>query len=229
LPQISENVMAFRRIKSLSVAAFSLLLLLSSTISFAQHKGDQHLQKEDKVLEASDEKGGEGHDSKKFDANEVIFGHVMDAHQFHFFSYKGSNGEQHHATIPLPVILLSPDAVGACSVPVNFTTAKKLIRLPYCYPALSRVFKEGGMQDNEIRLLSDEQIVAVDNAGRPLPNIKVYDLSITRNVVQMFLALIVLVWLMLSVAKRYRNGQGVTSAPKGWQNAIEPVIQFYTR
>jgi F-type H+-transporting ATPase subunit a len=42
----------------------------------------------------------------------------------------------------------------------------------------------------------------------------------------MFLALIILVWLMTSIAKKYRTGQGITSAPKGWQNAIEPVIQF---
>ena len=43
-----------------------------------------------------------------FDANEVIFGHVLDAHEFHFLSYKGSDGKEHHATIPLPVILYSP-------------------------------------------------------------------------------------------------------------------------
>jgi F-type H+-transporting ATPase subunit a len=66
----------------------------------------------------------------------------------------------------------------------------------------------------------------VDNEGRPLANVKVYDFSVTRNVVQMFIALTILVWLMISVARRYRSGQGITSAPKGWQNAIEPVVQF---
>ena len=42
----------------------------------------------------------------------------------------------------------------------------------------------------------------------------------------MFIALGLLVWLMTSVAKRYKNGQGVTTAPKGMQNAIEPVVTF---
>ena len=42
----------------------------------------------------------------------------------------------------------------------------------------------------------------------------------------MLLALIVLVWIMLAVAKRYKRGEGVTSAPKGLQNAIETVVNF---
>jgi F-type H+-transporting ATPase subunit a len=58
------------------------------------------------------------------------------------------------------------------------------------------------------------------------PNEHVYDLSITKNVVQMFLALTLLVVLMLNIAAKYKKGQGVNSAPKGWQNAIEPVITF---
>ncbi len=53
-----------------------------------------------------------------------------------------------------------------------------------------------------------------------------YDLSPTRNVVQMIIALILLVLLMTGIAKKYKQGIGVTSAPKGWQNAIEPVITF---
>ncbi|MBC7866453.1 MAG: F0F1 ATP synthase subunit A, partial [Gloeobacteraceae cyanobacterium ES-bin-316] len=54
----------------------------------------------------------------------------------------------------------------------------------------------------------------------------VYDFSITKNVVQMILALLVLVLLMTGIAKNYKAGIGVTTAPKGWQNAIEPVITF---
>jgi F-type H+-transporting ATPase subunit a len=43
--------------------------------------------------------------------------------------------------------------------------------------------------------------------------------------VQMLLSLALLVWIMLSVAKKYaRNGHKV--APSGMQNAVEPVITF---
>src|SRR5687767_13297361 len=102
--------MASGRFKPLSVLAFSLLLSFFSYTSFAQQNPDgDNVEKEDRTHHASDEKGGAGHGKKKaFDANEVIFGHVMDAHEFHFFSWEGADGKQHHATIPLPVLLFEP-------------------------------------------------------------------------------------------------------------------------
>lgn len=213
------------RLKPLLVATFSLLLVIFSHSSFAQDKGDRNLQHEDATSEKADEKGGEGKKGA-FDANEVIFGHVMDAHQFHFFSWRGATGEQHHAIIPLPVLLYEPGRGFA------FFSSDKFHHGEEAYDGYRIVtesyrenLKEKGMEDTQIRLLQDEQIVAVDNEGKPINN-KVYDFSITRNVVQMFIALALLVWIMLFVAKRYRTGQGLTSAPKGLQNAIEPVVQF---
>lgn len=210
--------MAFDRIKSLLVAVFGVLALTFSSPSIAQDHGDGE---GDDVHETEDHKGG------KFDANEVIFGHVMDAHEFHFFSYKGSDGEQHHATLPLPVILYSPEKGLSVFSSSKFHHGEEVHE---GYRIITQHYKEGlkeqGMSEDEIKLYSNEKIYAVDANGRPDPSVKVYDLSLTRNVVQMFIALTILVLLMTSVAKKYRTGQGVTRAPKGWQNAIEPVIQF---
>ncbi len=33
-------------------------------------------------------------------------------------------------------------------------------------------------------------------------------------------------WIMLRIARRYKSGVGVTSAPKGSQSLLEPVITF---
>src|SRR6476659_270980 len=87
------------RVKCLLVAAFSLFCLASC--GQENTRPTEHIRMETK--KNMDKEG-----SSKFDANEVIFGHVLDAHQFHFFSYKGSDGQEHHAVIPLPVILYSP-------------------------------------------------------------------------------------------------------------------------
>ncbi len=54
---------------------------------------------------------------------------------------------------------------------------------------------------------------------------KVYDLSITKNVLSMLISLFLLWFLMTGIAKKYKKN-GVHVAPKGWQNAIEPVIGF---
>src|SRR4051812_15725209 len=90
--------MASKSIKSILVAVFSISLVFFSNASFAQHPPvEEHAKKE-----------------KTFDANEVIFGHIMDAHEFHFLSYKGDDGKEHHATIPLPVILYSKEKGFSC-------------------------------------------------------------------------------------------------------------------
>ncbi len=182
------------RVKCLLVAAFTMLSLIFSNISVAQDHGGETKHEEMVHEEGVEEEGG-----NKFDAKEVIFGHVMDAHEFHFFSYKGSDGQEHHATIPLPVILYSPQK--------GFSVF------------MSSRFHHGHEEVDGYRLVGNK-IVPVD------PSVQVYDFSLTRNVVQMFIALGLLIWLMTGVAKRYRNGEGVQTAPKGFQNAIEPVISF---
>ena len=222
--------MIINRLKSLWVAAFSLFILTFSNVSFAQEHNDHEKTNNDSHFETEDSKGGEGEEhgeGTKFDANEVIFGHVMDAHEFHFFSWEGSDGEEHHATIPLPVILYSPQKGFSVFGSSAFHHGE---HAHDGYQLVTQHYKENlktkGMTDDEILLFSNEQIVAVNEAGLPDNSIKVYDFSLTRNVVQMFIALIVLVLLMTSVAKRYKEGQGVTRAPKGFQNAVEPVITF---
>ena len=103
-----------------------------------------------------------------------------------------------HATIPLPVILYSP--VKGLSI---FSSSR---------------FEHGHAGFNGYAI-NEGDIHAVDGSA-------VYDFSLTKNVVQMILALTLLVVLMTNIAKKYENGQGVTTAPKGWQNVMEPVITF---
>ncbi|MEI6948018.1 F0F1 ATP synthase subunit A [Paraflavisolibacter sp. H34] len=188
--------MISKRVKRLLVAAFSLISFTFGSPTFAQEHHEGETAHEEQVhLEG----GEEAHEENKFDANEVIFGHVLDAHEFHFFSYEGSDGQEHHATLPLPVILYSPQKGLS-----TFSSAR---------------FHHGHEEVDGYRLV-ENKVVPVEEG------VQVYDFSLTRNVVQMILALIVLVVVMINVAKKYSKGQGVTTAPKGFQNAIEPVITF---
>lgn len=141
----------------------------------------------------------EGHETGKFDPGAAILHHIADSHEFHFFDYKNSAGEKVAASIPLPVILYSPQK--------GFDMF------------MSSKFEHGHAEYNGYRLEHDK-VVPVE------PGVKVYDFSMTKNVVQMLLAVLVLIWLLTSIVKKYQKGQGVTSAPKGIQNAIEPVITF---
>ncbi|GAC1440717.1 MAG: F0F1 ATP synthase subunit A [Sediminibacterium sp.] len=183
--------MALRSVKSLLVATFSLFVVLFSTNSYAEHSPEEQGQKQTQV--AGEQK------EAAFEPTKLIMEHIMDAHEFHFFS-QGTT----HVTIPLPVIIYSPQRGWSVFSYGNFHHGQE---------AYNGYKSEEG------------KIVAVDAAGNAAETVKVYDLSLTRNVVQMFLALTLLVVLMVKVANKYQ-ARGIKAAPTGFQNAIEPVITF---
>ncbi len=173
------------------VAVFSLTLLVFATPSIAQE--DHDTEKHEAAA------GHDAHEKKGFDANKVIFSHVLDAHEFHFLDYTGADGEHHAVTLPLPVIL--------------YSTTRGLSTF------MSSEFHHGETEVNGYRLVGNK-ILPVD------PNEKVFDFSLTRNVVQAFIALAILLILMIKIGNKYKSGVGRTSAPTGFQNAVEPVITF---
>ena len=191
-------------IKCLLVAAFSLIFTLFFNFSFARQNEDSTGQKK----------------KKTFDANEVIFGHISDAHEFHFFSYE-SGGKEHAVTIPLPVILYSPQRG------VNSFMSSKFHHGEETYKGYA-LLTDKNMEEWKLnpKKFHAGQIVAVGENGEPDLGVRIYDLSLTRNVTQMIIALALLVWVMLIIAKRYRKGEGVNNAPKGIQNLLEPIITF---
>lgn len=177
------------RFKSLLVAGFSVFLCLFSGVLKAQEKAP--------------ERAAGKHQS--FDANEVIFGHVLDAHEYHFLSYRGSGGKEHHISIPLPVILYSPQRGFAAFSSSRFHHGEEIYQ----------GYKMAG-----------NKIVPVNADGSVDTSVRVFDVSLTRNTVQMILALCVLVFLLIRIAGKYKSGIGTTRAPTGFQNLMEPVITF---
>ena len=198
--------MGTRRLKCLLVAVFSLFSGPFFNLNLAL---SQPVDTENKT------------EKKSFDANEVIFGHIMDAHEFHFFSYKGRDGEQHHATIPLPVIVYSPQKGLSTFISSRFHHGEKT----YNGYALLTDEKIDELKLDRKKYFAG-QIVAVNDKGEIDTSVKVYDISLTRNVVQMIIAITLLTIIMLAVAKRYKKGEGITSAPHGLQNLLEPIINF---
>ena len=168
---------------------------------------------------AKDEGGDDG--GKTFDANKVIFSHIMDAHEFHFFSFKKKDGTEFHATIPLPVMLYSPQRGFSLFMSSAFHHGE------HDYKGYSQLTVEKIKHWNlDKKKFFPGQIIAVNENGTMDSAVKVYDISLTRNVVQMILTLALLIWVMLSVARKYNKGIGVSSAPKGLQNLLEPIITF---
>jgi len=136
-------------------------------------------------------------EKKGFNASEVIFGHIRDSHYWHLFDI---NGEP--VSMPLPVII--------------YSSAKGLETFS------AEKFHHGHESYNGYKIdptnKMKEKIIAEDGS-------KIYDFSITKNVLSMLISVVLLLVIMLNVAKKYKN-KGTMTAPSGFQNALEPVITF---
>ncbi len=196
--------MSLVRVKCLLVAVFSLFFISLFSPVFAGQ--------------------GEGADTTKkeaFNAKEIIFGHVLDAKEFHFLNIKKEDGTVHPISIPLPVIIYSAQRGLDVFMSSKFHHGEEAYK-NYI------ILTDENIRERKLdpKKFSAQQILAINNNGEIDPSVKIYDLSLTRNVVQMLLALIIFVWIMLKIAKQYKNGEGVTVAPKGAQGFFEPIIVF---
>lgn len=184
--------MTIRRMKYLLAVAFSTFMLFFFNVTFGR---DNHQIEADTA--ATTAVHAEPHE--EFNAGETIIHHVLDAHEFHFFTFGHT-----HATIPLPIIIYSPQR--GVSV---FSSSR---------------FEEGEAAYEGYKI-EKNKIIPVTEAGTIDTTVKAYDLSLTKNVVQMFIAVILLLVIMLNVAKKYK-AQGAKSVPTGFQNAFEVVLVF---
>lgn len=138
-------------------------------------------------------------EKEKLDLPKFIMDEVLDRHEF----LLAETGEGELA-VPLPVILYSPQRGVTLFMSSKFQHGR-------------RIYKGYKLAKNKI--------VPVDANGAVDNSVSVYDLSLTRNVVQMIFAALLLLVILRSVAKQYKQ-RGAQTPPKGFQNAIEMVITF---
>ena len=186
------------------VAAFSLSILFFSTVSRAEDPGAPT--------------GGEGENKEapKLNPSKIILEHVGDGHEFHFFTIS-----KKPVTLPLPVILYSPVKGWSVFMSSRFEHGEQT------YDGY-RLMEDKYIEEHHLdeKVYKGGKIFAVNEAGVPDAGIKVYDFSLSRNAVQVLISVLLLILIMNRVAGKYAKGQGVTSAPTGFQNALEPVITF---
>ncbi len=185
---------------SLLIVAFGLFSSINS--SFAQTAETPEAATTE-APKAGEEAHAEG-EKKGINLTELIFGHIGDSHEWHFFNI----GEKAIA-IPLPVIVYSE---------VNGLSVFSAHEFGECEEEVNGIKRSKSYNGLHLEKGMKEKVVADDGS-------KVYDLSITKNVVSMLISVILLLWIGFSVAKKYKEG-GSTKAPKGFQNALEVAILF---
>jgi F-type H+-transporting ATPase subunit a len=139
-----------------------------------------------------------------FNAGEMIMDHISDAHEWHILSYN-----HFHLSIPLPVILLDNGKL------VTFSSSH-FHHGTGAYKGF-KLMKEGENKGKIVKVLEDGETV---DASTKIP----LDFSITKNVMSLFISVILLCVIFISIGNRYKRNPD--SAPKGLQSLLEPLILF---
>src|ERR1043165_6990012 len=168
--------MFFRKAQKWFVSVVFLLGLSWNAFSENQSASEVTVQSLDSSAPRSgDEKKGAKKDFG-FDAGEVILEHISDSHEWHFFSYKRSDGTEVHASICLPVIIFTPGKG------LDIFSFKKLHHPPY----------------KSFSLDTEGHIVRTDGK-------KFFDFSLTKNVIQLMLSMFIMLLLFMSMARNYKK------------------------
>ena len=177
--------------------SISLLILFLFTFRIDAMASDKEsiVQEEEEVVE-------------KLDAGSIIIEHLLNDYEWHVFTRKGK-----HFTVYLPVILLDKGNM--------YVFSSRRLSHDERY-----VLKDKKTGEDIVFSIPEEgkykdKIVIIDENGevrRP------FDISITKNVLGLFVSCTLMVVLFLIVAKAYKKrGE---KAPKGLQSLFEMLICF---
>lgn len=136
---------------------------------------------------------------EKFDPTAAIMEHIADSHYWHLFG---------DASLPLPIILITDKGT-------EMFSSAKFHHGEDAYTGQYYTYK-----------LIEDKVFVVNAAGEIDKDAskKIYDFSITKNVVAIWISVILLILIFSSVSSAYKKTAG--KAPKGFQSLIEPVIIF---
>jgi len=144
-------------------------------------------------------------DEKKFKPGEFIVNHILDDHYWHIADINDI-----HISIPLPIIVYSYK-----QEKFYIFLSSKFHHGKDSYKGLA--IAEEGIHKGKIVEVNEKNEI---DESAPLP----LDLSITKNVLEIFIIIALLVYVFISVARYYKKN--THSPPKKLASWVEPLILF---
>jgi len=142
------------------------------------------------------------HEPEAFNVTETILDHIKDDHSWHIWG---------HTSLSLPVILYTPKGF-------EFFSSSKFMNEHH-----EHIMYKGNYDykiiEGKIKIVDATEAVDVE-ASKGL-----WDFSITKNVASLFVSVFILLTVLLTAAGAYKK-TGITSAPKGIQSFMEPIVLF---
>ncbi|MBA2610655.1 MAG: F0F1 ATP synthase subunit A [Bacteroidetes bacterium] len=213
---MASKISIYKRSQGIFLVIFALFFSLSLNLNASEPV--EHSTSETHAVISEEHGEHKAHDpNAPIDISKVAFEHILDSHSWHLW------GDGHDAlSIPLPVILKTDKGI------VTFLSSE------FHHDLTGTVVVEKDGQrfvnyEDGIYYATDMpnengSFVAI-GADKALTNAAPLDFSITKNVVQLFLTAILIFLIFTSIARSYKK-HGITSAPKGKQSFLEPLIVF---
>lgn len=157
-------------------------------------------------------------DGEKFDAKKMIMHHVKDAYGMHIVTLDEGTPEEHHISIPLPIILWTDNGL------TTFMSSE----FHHDYNGEVIVEKNGGrfvnVHEKIYQLDAGATSVQYDAEHHPTNASKPWDISITRNVFMMWVSIIILILIFTAAARSYKRSED--NVPSGIGSFVEPLVVF---
>ncbi len=148
-----------------------------------------------------------GHEEgAKFNPGKMITEHILDAHDWHLWG----EGDQ-AVSIPLPVIVYSSE------LGLN-------IFMSSAFHHGHEIHHGFALKENKVVVVNEQEGDAHTATVNEEKTAGLWDISISKNVVSLFISIAILMFIFVSVAKSYNARPG--QAPKGLQSLIEPLVIF---
>lgn len=135
------------------------------------------------------------------DVQEIVFGHIRDAYEWHLFTYGDA-----HVSIPLPVIVYSANTGWHVFSSSHLSHGEE-------YEGFY-IASEGNYAG---------KVVEKDAQGN---EVRPFDISITKTALSLMINSLLLVIIMVGVARWYKNRKPSSEAPKGFVGFMEMFVMM---
>ncbi|GAA4280168.1 F0F1 ATP synthase subunit A [Gaetbulibacter aestuarii] len=183
--------------KKIALKPITFLLLLVTFLSYGK-EGEHEMSYSD------------GKDTKP-EVKAYIEHHLKDSYDFNFFSYT-KDGHEVHVGFHLPVILWDNGLKVFSSGKFHYGEEVAEVDGNYYKLFHSKIYKVDGPEGH----------INEDAEGHPT-NEKPLDLSITKNVVMIFMIFAIVFIMFYRMARAHKNNDGI---PKGMGRFLEPIVLY---
>lgn len=200
---------------------FLIGIFSSFSVAIAQHQGAEAVHTEAVAVEHVNAEQQEKEKVQK-ENKEFIAHHLLDGHSFDIMVEKKADGSEHHIGFPLPVIFYDKANGWHSFMSSEFHHGKEF---KDAHGTKYNVVESNGA----FYALYHEKIIKTDASGTlklnkegHAENEKVLDLSITKSVLMILVASILMIVIFGSMARNYKK----SLVPSGAGKLFEPLVIF---